>query len=41
MLCVAGVSAGGGSVMLQTMAYGGSLGNTLFENVSEDPNPDV
>lgn len=29
----AGESAGGGSVMLQTMAYGGSLGTTLFENV--------
>lgn len=30
---ISGESAGGGSVMLQTMAYGGSLGNTLFENV--------
>lgn len=29
---ISGESAGGGSVMLQTMAYGGSLGTTLFEN---------
>ena len=29
---IAGESAGGGSVMLQTMAYGGSLGTTLFQN---------
>ncbi|KAL8791238.1 MAG: hypothetical protein Q9213_000195 [Squamulea squamosa] len=29
---VAGVSAGGGSVMLQTMAFGGNLGNSLFTN---------
>lgn len=29
---VAGVSAGGGSVMLQTMAFGGTLGTSLFEN---------
>ncbi|KAL8753249.1 MAG: hypothetical protein Q9199_005181 [Rusavskia elegans] len=29
---VAGVSAGGGSVMLQTMAFGGTLGSSLFEN---------
>ena len=31
---ISGESAGGGSVMLQTMAYGGSLGTELFENVS-------
>ena len=31
---ISGESAGGGAVMLQTMAYGGSLGTTLFENVS-------
>ncbi|KAL8769875.1 MAG: hypothetical protein Q9209_004313 [Squamulea sp. 1 TL-2023] len=29
---VAGVSAGGGAVMLQTMAFGGNLGNSLFTN---------
>lgn len=29
---ISGESAGGGSVMLQTMAYGGSLGNSLFTN---------
>lgn len=29
---VAGVSAGAGSVMLQTMAYGGTLGESLFTN---------
>jgi carboxylesterase type B len=29
---VAGESAGAGSVMLQTMAYGGSLGDSLFTN---------
>lgn len=31
---ISGESAGGGSVMLHTMAYGGSLGSTLFKNVS-------
>lgn len=31
---ISGESAGGGSVMLQAMAYGGALGTTLFENVS-------
>jgi len=30
---IAGESAGAGSVMLQAMAYGGTLGNSLFENV--------
>lgn len=30
---IAGESAGGGSVMLQAMAYGGTLGTTLFSNV--------
>ncbi|KAK3716386.1 hypothetical protein LTR37_006536 [Vermiconidia calcicola] len=29
---ISGESAGGGSVMLQTMAYGGTLGKTLFQN---------
>lgn len=29
---IAGESAGGGSVMLQDMAYGGSLGDQLFVN---------
>jgi hypothetical protein len=31
---ISGESAGGGSVMLQDMAYGGSLGSSLFVNVS-------
>jgi len=31
---VAGESAGAGSVMLQDMAYSGTLGNSLFRNVS-------
>jgi Carboxylesterase family len=31
---ISGESAGGGSVMLQTMAYGGYLGDSLFSNVS-------
>jgi hypothetical protein len=30
---ISGESAGGGSVMLQTMAYGGSQGTSLFRNV--------
>jgi len=30
---ISGESAGGGSVMLQGMAYGGSLGESLFTNV--------
>ncbi|KAI6813617.1 carboxylesterase type B [Hortaea werneckii] len=29
---IAGESAGGGSVMLQAMAYGGMIGDSLFEN---------
>ncbi|KAK0128822.1 hypothetical protein ONS95_000772 [Cadophora gregata] len=29
---IAGLSAGGGSVMLQAMAYGGTLGTSLFTN---------
>ncbi|QSZ29323.1 hypothetical protein DSL72_003837 [Monilinia vaccinii-corymbosi] len=29
---IAGESAGGGAVMLQTMAYGGTLGTSLFRN---------
>lgn len=29
---ISGESAGGGSVMLQTMAYGGMLGDSLFQN---------
>ena len=36
-LLLAGESAGGGSVMLQTMAYGGTLGTSLFTNVSFTP----
>lgn len=35
---IAGVSAGGGSVMLQAMAFGGELGTSLFQNVSCLPN---
>jgi carboxylesterase type B len=31
---ISGESAGGGSVMLQAMAYGGTLGTSLFTNVS-------
>lgn len=31
---IGGESAGGGSVMLQAMAYGGTLGTSLFTNVS-------
>jgi carboxylesterase type B len=31
---ISGESAGGGSVMLQTIAYGGTLGTSLFSNVS-------
>jgi hypothetical protein len=31
---ISGESAGGGSVMLQTMAYGGTLGASLFKNAS-------
>lgn len=30
---IAGESAGAGSVMLQSMAYGGKLGTSLFENI--------
>ena len=30
---IGGQSAGGGSVMLQSMAFGGHLGNSLFRNV--------
>ena len=32
---IAGESAGAGSVMLQTMAFGGTLGESLFSNVSD------
>ena len=32
---ISGQSAGGGSVMLQSMAYGGYLGDSLFSNVGE------
>lgn len=32
---ISGESAGGGSVMLQDMAYGGSQGDSLFVNVSQ------
>ena len=31
-ITISGESAGGGSVMLQAMAYGGSLGESLFQN---------
>jgi Carboxylesterase family len=31
---ISGESAGGGSVMLHTMSYGGSQGSSLFKNVS-------
>lgn len=31
---IAGLSAGAGAVMLQTMAFGGTLGESLFSNVS-------
>ena len=31
---ISGESAGGGSVMLQDIAYGGTLGTSLFTNVS-------
>lgn len=31
---IAGVSAGGGSVMLQAIAFGGEIGTSLFQNVS-------
>ena len=34
---ISGESAGGGSVMLQTMAFGGTLGNSLFSNVRLSP----
>ena len=30
---ISGESAGGGSVMLQAMAFGGTLGDSLFSNV--------
>jgi carboxylesterase type B len=31
---ISGESAGGGSVMLQSMAYGGTMGTSLFHNVN-------
>lgn len=31
---ISGESAGGGSVMLQSMAYGGTMGTSLFQNVN-------
>ncbi|KAL2352133.1 hypothetical protein BJ546DRAFT_988456, partial [Cryomyces antarcticus] len=31
---ISGESAGGGSVMLQDMAFGGSMGTSLFVNVN-------
>ncbi|KAK8196504.1 hypothetical protein M8818_006669 [Zalaria obscura] len=38
MVTISGESAGGGSVMLQTMAYGGSIGDSLFTNaISASP----
>lgn len=36
-----GESAGGGSVMLQSMAFGGYLGNSLFSNVGGPSNDDL
>ena len=36
-MTVAGESAGGGSAMLQTMAFGGYLGDSLFSNVKAFP----
>ena len=36
---VSGESAGGGSVMLQAMAYGGTEGTSLFSQVSLNPTP--
>lgn len=35
---IAGESAGAGSVMYHTLAVDGSLGTTLFNNVSSDSN---
>lgn len=32
---ISGESAGAGSVMLQSMAFGGYLGDSLFSNVSD------
>lgn len=32
---ISGESAGGGSVMLQAMAFGGYLGDSLFSNVCD------
>ena len=37
---ISGESAGAGSVMLQSMAFGGLLGDSLFSNVGE-PSHDV
>lgn len=37
LVTISGESAGGGSVMLHAMAYGGSLGNSLFVNVGFYP----
>lgn len=34
---ISGESAGGGSVMLQAMAFGGYLGESLFTNVRTSP----
>ena len=36
---IAGESAGGGSVMLQVMAFGGYLGTSLFQNVRSLSHP--
>jgi carboxylesterase type B len=38
---ISGESAGGGSVMLLAMAYGGSLGTSLFSNVSSRSREDI
>ena len=36
---ISGESAGGGSVMVQAMAFGGYLGDSLFSNVRSNPYP--
>lgn len=38
---ISGESAGGGAVMLQSMAFGGYLGDSLFSNVSEPSHDEI
>lgn len=38
---ISGESAGGGSVMLQSMAFGGYLGDSLFSNVGRPSRDEV